>query len=72
MVNPIFNNMVGAFARAGEKLTRVALDANPETASGDLASSIIDAKQATAVAEASAAAFKTQSKMEKDFLDIIA
>lgn len=72
MVNPIFNNMIGAMQRAGEKLTRVAMDANPETASGDLASSIIDAKQATIVAEASAAAFKSQSKLEKDVLDIIA
>lgn len=72
MVNPVIMNMVSAFQRAGQKLTRVALDANPDTATQNLDQSIIDAKLAMHAAEASAAVFLREEEMHETLLSIFA
>ena len=72
MINTAYDGAVKTMRLAGEKLSEVAINASPETATGDLSQSIIQAKLAVNVAEASAAVLKRSREMEDALLDILA
>ncbi len=71
MISSVFQNLLGSFARAGQKLEKVALNAHPDTASGDLTQSIIEAKMAETEAMAAGKAIRRIDEMEKRLLDIV-
>ncbi len=72
MISAIYNSMISAFRNAGQKLEQVAYNAHPDTATGDLDKSIIEAKLAEHQASASAAVYKKADEMEDQLLDILA
>jgi hypothetical protein len=72
MISSIFQNTIGSFTRAGQKLSEVSDAANLPEKNGDLSGAILNAKAAEVEAKASAKVAKVAGQMEKDLLDIIA
>ncbi|MGD9650493.1 MAG: hypothetical protein AB7G80_02695 [Dongiaceae bacterium] len=76
MLGPIASVAVGAFARAGEKLTDVVRAANVEASQSvsepDVFQALLAAKEAGVSAQASGQVLKAAGDMTDQLLDIIA